>query len=131
MTKKRIFIFGGLLIVVVVVVAAFSMNGNGEEGISVKTETVERQKIVETVSATGNVQPETQVKISADVAAKITRLEVEEGDWVEKGQFLVQLDREKFLAAVESAEASHIIQMYHQLVSLNHQNTLFSFEKIV
>lgn len=106
MTKKRIFIFGGLLIVVIIVVAAFSMNGNGEEGIAVKTATVERQKIVETVSATGIIQPETQVKISADVAAKITRLEVEEGDWVEKGQFLVQLDREKFLASVERAEAS-------------------------
>jgi HlyD family secretion protein len=82
------------------------MNGNGEEAISVQTENVERQKIVETVSATGIIQPETQVKISADVAAKITRLEVEEGEWVEKGQFLVQLDREKFMAAVERAEAS-------------------------
>ncbi|GAB4365109.1 MAG: efflux RND transporter periplasmic adaptor subunit [Calditrichia bacterium] len=72
----------------------------------VQTSPVKKQKIVETVAATGRIQPKTQVKISADVGAKITRLEVKEGDWVEKGQFLVQLDRERFLAAVESAEAS-------------------------
>jgi HlyD family secretion protein len=106
MTKKKLIIFASIFIVVVIVITAFSMNGNGDEAISVQTANVDRQKIVETVSATGNIQPETQVKISADVAAKITRLEVEEGDWVEKGQFLVQLDREKFLAAVERTEAS-------------------------
>jgi HlyD family secretion protein len=106
MTKKRLFIFGGIAIVIVIVIVVFSMGGNGEEAISVQTANVERQKIVETVSATGIIQPETQVKISADVAAKITRLEVEEGDWVEEGQFLVQLDRERFLAAVERTEAS-------------------------
>ena len=99
-------IFGSLVIIVVIAIAAFSMNGDGDDAISVRTAKVERQKIIETVSATGVIQPETQVKISADVAAKITRLEVEEGDWVEKGQFLVQLDRERFLAAVERAEAS-------------------------
>ena len=106
MTKKRIIIFGSIAILVIIVIAAFSMNGNGDEAISVQTANVERQKIIETVSATGIIQPETQVKISADVAAKITKLDVEEGDWVDKGQFLVQLDREKFLAAVERAEAS-------------------------
>jgi len=106
MTKKKVIIFGSIFIVVVIVIVAFSLSGNGEEAISVQTANVDRQKIVETVSATGNIQPETQVKISADVAAKITRLEVEEGDWVDKGQFLVQLDREKFLATVERTEAS-------------------------
>jgi HlyD family secretion protein len=106
MTRKKLIIFGSIAVVIIIVVATFSMSGNGDDAISVQTANVERQKIVETVSATGNIQPETQVKISADVAAKITRLEVEEGDWVEKGQFLVQLDREKFLAAVERSEAS-------------------------
>lgn len=106
MTKKRIIIFGSIFVVVVIAIAAFSMSGNGDEAIAVQTANVDRQKIVETVSATGNIQPETQVKISADVAAKITRLDVEEGDWVEKGHFLVQLDREQFLASVQSAGAS-------------------------
>ena len=48
----------------------------------------------------------TQVNISADVSAKITRLEVKEGEWVEEGTLLLELDRERYLAAVESAEAN-------------------------
>ncbi len=104
--KKMFWTFGGL-IVVIAVIASFTMNGEEVEAISVQTEKVEHQKIVETVSSTGVIQPETQVKISADVAAKITKLEVNEGDWVEKDQFLVQLDRERYLASVESAEANH------------------------
>ena len=106
MTKKRIIIFGSVLAVVVIIIIVLSMNGNDVAAIPVQTAYVERDNIIETVSATGIIQPETQVKISADVAAKITRIEVEEGNWVEKGQLLVQLDREKFLAAVERAEAS-------------------------
>ena len=58
------------------------------------------------MTGTGRIQPKTQVNISADVSAKITRLDVEEGDWVEKGAFLVELDRERYLAALESAEAN-------------------------
>jgi HlyD family secretion protein len=106
MSKKKIIIISSIVAVIIVCIVAFSMNGNEDEAIAVKTGKVEQQKIVETVSATGIIQPETQVKISADVAAKITKLEVKEGDWVEKDQFLVQLDRERFLALMESAEAN-------------------------
>lgn len=104
--KKRIIYIGVPVLVLVVATIVFSMNGKKEEKISVKTAKVERQKIIETVNATGRIQPKTQVKISADVAAKITRLEVKEGDWVKQGQFLVQLDRERYLALLESAQAN-------------------------
>ena len=106
MSKKKIILISSIVVVIIICVVAFSMNGNEDEAISVKTGKVEQQKIVETVSATGIIQPETQVKISADVAAKITKLEVKEGEWVEKDQFLVQLDRERFLAMMQSAEAN-------------------------
>jgi HlyD family secretion protein len=106
MSKKKIIIISSVVLFIIICVVVLSMNGNDDEIISVKTGKVEQQKIVETVSATGIIQPETQVKISADVAAKIKRIEVKEGDWVEKDQFLVQLDRERFLALMESAEAN-------------------------
>jgi len=105
-TKKRTIFIGVPLLIVLVVIVSMSINGESDNNISVRTANVEKQKIVETVTATGRIQPKTQVKISADVAAKITHLEIKEGDWVEKGQFLVQLDRERFLASVESAEAN-------------------------
>jgi len=58
------------------------------------------------VNGTGKIQPNTEVNISADVSAKITRMEVKEGDKVEKGQLLVELDRDRYLAAVQSQEAN-------------------------
>ena len=58
------------------------------------------------VQATGKIQPKSQVKISADVSAKITRMNVKEGDWVEKGDLLLELDRERYLASVEIEEAN-------------------------
>ncbi len=104
--KKALLI--GLPIVAVVVIAGFTLasRSRGVEGIEVETESVARRQVVQTVTATGKIQPMIQVNISADVGAKITRLEVKEGEWVERGSLLVELDRERYLAAVESAEAN-------------------------
>ena len=103
MSKKMRWIVVG--VVVVGLAAAFAIAGrkkNGQ-GVEVETEAAARQEVVQTVTATGRIQPVTQVDISADVSAKITRLEIKEGDWVEKGALLVELDRERYLAEVESA----------------------------
>lgn len=105
MSKKKIIIGSIIVLVVVVMIVAIALKKKGNNVTTVQTARVEKQKIVQTVTATGRIQPITKVKISADVAAKITLLNVKEGEWVEKGDLLVQLDRERFLAAVESAEA--------------------------
>jgi HlyD family secretion protein len=89
MNKKYLLIGGGALLAVAAV-AAIVVSTRGDELEEVQTATVERQKIVQKVNATGRIQPKDQVKISADVSAKITR----------------QLDRERYLAQVESAEAN-------------------------
>src|SRR5262245_11088215 len=104
--KRRALIGGAAVIVVVMAVAAVAARGRGNKGLEVQTAKVSRQEIVQKVSATGRIQPKTQIKISADVSAKIKRLGVVEGQWVEKGALLVELDRERYLAAVESAEAN-------------------------
>jgi len=107
MSKKTVIWIGlGAAVVAAGAVGVVKMRGGGPDAVEVQTGPVERMTIVQTVTATGRIQPETQVNISADVSAKITRLAVEEGDWVEKGAFLVELDRGRYLAAVESAEAS-------------------------
>ncbi len=104
--KKKILWSGAAIVVVGAVIGGMTMRGGGDEALEVQTAKANRQKIVQKVSATGKVQPKVQVKISADVSAKITRLAVVEGQWVEKGAFLVELDRERYLASVESAEAN-------------------------
>ncbi|MCA9731325.1 efflux RND transporter periplasmic adaptor subunit [candidate division KSB1 bacterium] len=106
MSKKTIIIGASVVVVIAAVIIIMNMNNKKSTAIEVETATVKRENIIQTVNANGRIQPVTQVKISADVSAKIMRLGVKEGDWVEKGDFLIELDRERYLAAVESAEAN-------------------------
>ncbi len=104
--KPRLLWVGAAVLVVAVLVGIGVAKKTGRKIPVVQTTKAARQKIVQKVSGTGTIQPHTQIKISADVSAKIEKLGVVEGQWVEKGAFLVALDRERYLAAVESAEAS-------------------------
>jgi HlyD family secretion protein len=107
MKRKTLWIGAAAVVVAAGAVAGvMTLRGGGDKALEVQTAKVDRQKIVQKVNGTGKIQPRTQVKISADVSAKITRLAVVEGQWVEKGAFLVELDRARYLAAVESAEAN-------------------------
>ncbi len=104
--KRKALWFGVALVLVLAVVLVIAARGRGNKALEIQTAKVSRQEIVQKVNATGKIEPKTQVKISADVSAKIKRLAVVEGQWVEKGALLVELDRERYLAAVESAEAN-------------------------
>jgi len=72
----------------------------------VTTAKVEKRDITETVSASGKIEPETEVNISPDVAGKIISLPVEEGDKVEKGQLLVKINPDIYVSTVQRLEAS-------------------------
>jgi HlyD family secretion protein len=104
--KKRTIIIAAVVVVVGLAVTAFALRARSDKPLEVQTSEASRQKVVQKANATGKVQPKTQVKISADVSARIMRLGVKEGDRVEQGQFLVELDREAYLAAVERAQAN-------------------------
>lgn len=103
---KTKYIVLSIVVVAGAIAGGLAMKMGKEEPPEVQTTTVKRAQIIQKVNATGKIQPETQVKISADVSAKISRLNVKEGDWVEQGDFLLELDRERFLASVESDEAN-------------------------
>ena len=118
---KRRLLWGSVALLVVVGVAAvIAARGRESKGLEVQTAKVIRQQIVQKVSATGRIQPKTQIKISADVSAKIKKLGVVEGQWVEKGALLVELDRERYLASVESGEAN--VRSAQANATLVHQN---------
>ena len=120
--KRKPLLIGVAVLVVVAAVAGAAMRGKGDKTLEVQAAKVDRQKIVQKVSATGKIQPKTQVEISADVSAKITKLAVVEGQWVEKGQFLAELDRERYVAAVESAEAN--VSSAEANATLVHENMI-------
>lgn len=104
--KKRLWWIVGGAVAVLLTVGVVVARGRAAKPIAVQTAHVDRRKIVQKVSATGKIQPKTKVDISADVSGKIERLAVVEGQWVEKGALLVQLARDRYDAAVESAVAS-------------------------
>src|SRR5215467_1516283 len=86
------------LVIVFVALILFSIIGRkagwigGKDKTLVSTEKVTRRTIVETVSASGKIQPEVEVKISSDVSGEIVDLPVKEGDRVIKGQLLVKIN---------------------------------------
>ncbi len=120
--KKKPLLIGAAVIVVGAVVAVVALRGGKEKLLELQTAKVDRQKIVQKVNASGKIQPRIQVKISADVSARIMKLSVIEGQWVEKGAFLLELDRERYLAAVESAEA--IVRSAQANATLVEQNLI-------
>ena len=86
--RKRQVIYGasGLLVLWIIVAIILSKR---EKPIPVTTDKAVRKTIVQTVSATGKVQPETEVKISPEVAGEIIDLPVEDGKAVKKGDLLL------------------------------------------
>ena len=107
MSKKirALILFGGIAIIVLVAIIISSQSGKGK-AIDVTVEKVQRGDITQLVSGTGKIQPEVKVNISGNVAGKIVSLPVREGDYVEKDQLLVQLEREQYEAIVEQSQST-------------------------
>jgi HlyD family secretion protein len=103
--RKWLYIALGVVLVALVVVAI--VKGKGKpKGIPVELSKVENRTIFETVSGSGKIFPETEVKISSDVSGEIVELFVEEGDSVVIGQMLAKIDPDTYVSYVERAEAS-------------------------
>ena len=77
-----------------------------EEVQQVETEKVKRRSITETVSASGKIQPEVEVKISPDVSGEIVELLVKEGDRVNKGDLLLKIKPDIYKLILERNKAS-------------------------
>ncbi|PYJ57449.1 MAG: efflux RND transporter periplasmic adaptor subunit, partial [Verrucomicrobia bacterium] len=86
---------------VVLCIAASIIWSKREKPVPVTTEKAIRKTIVQTVSATGKVQPETEVKISPEVAGEIIELPVEDGKRVKQGDLLVRIKPDSYKALVE------------------------------
>src|SRR4029079_8255441 len=102
--KKRYIIIGASLLVLWIVVS--SILSRREKPIPVTTDKAVRRAIVQTVSATGKIQPETEVKISPEVAGEITDLPVEDGKSIKKGDLLVRIKPDSYRALLEQQEAA-------------------------
>ncbi|MEN9369413.1 MAG: hypothetical protein RI952_278 [Bacteroidota bacterium] len=100
------------LIIAVVVLIAFAITGKkmgwigGVANQKVAIEKVEQRTIVETVSASGKIQPEVEVKISSDVSGEIVSLMVIEGQKVKRGQLLCKIRPDIYESYLDRASAA-------------------------
>ncbi len=95
----------GLVVVVGGGIFALTAAKRGGKETEVRLEPVARRDLVATVTASGTIEPKTKVDVSADITGRIVRIGVKEGDWVEKGAFLIQIDPAQYEAAVKRGEA--------------------------
>ncbi|HEX8561793.1 MAG TPA: efflux RND transporter periplasmic adaptor subunit [Flavobacterium sp.] len=104
MSKKTIYyLIGGAvaLIILLVVLSKAGVFGGNKKGIEVEVATIAERTIVETVSATGKIQPEIEVKISSEVSGEIIALPVKEGQVVKKGDLLVRINPDLYTSGYQ------------------------------
>lgn len=106
MKLKHILIAVGVLIVLLVAAKMTGLIG-GEKVEKVTVEKAEVRKVVETVTASGKVQPETEVKLSSEVSGEVVELLVKEGDVVKKGQLLFKIRPDILQSGYDKASASY------------------------
>lgn len=120
-----------LIIVAVVIVIGALVTINllkKEKGKEVSAEKITTGVVQQKVTGSGQIKPAVEVKISAQVAGKIVKLQIKEGDQVQKGMLLVALDPSQYQAAVERAESSLLAAKANEkkaLSDLKRGNELF------
>ncbi len=105
MKKRSKIIIGVVVIAIILVIVLLNLSRSGEKVYKVEVDKVKKGDIASIVTGSGKVQAKNDVKISATVPGLIISLPVKDGDWVKKGQLLVQIDPSEYKSAVAQATA--------------------------
>jgi len=107
-SNKVLYILVGLVVVLVVFAIIGKSAGwiGKTKEIEVEVTEAKSNRIVETVSASGMIQPVYEVKISPDVPGEIIELNIEEGDSVQRGELLIKLKPDIYESALERVQAN-------------------------
>ena len=122
MGKKAKIATGVVALGIIASVLAMSAAKRGNKAAEVRMEAVQKRDLVASVTASGQVRPQTKVDVASDVSGKIMKLSVKEGQMVSAGQFLLQIDQSQPQAAVERSEAqvaSARAQLAQQMANLD------------
>ncbi|MCX6157830.1 MAG: efflux RND transporter periplasmic adaptor subunit [Ignavibacteriota bacterium] len=108
--KKKRILWIGIIAVIILIVVAVVLSGKKEKLIEVQTEKVMRQNITQIVTATGKIQAETKVVISAEVSGEIISLPFKEGDVVKKGDVVVKIRPDSYMPKLKQEQAGINVQ---------------------
>ncbi len=110
MSKKNVYIIIGIIVALIIALIALSkagLLGDNDKSIEVETAKANQITIVETVSATGKIQPEIEVKISSQVSGEIIDLPVKEGQVVKKGDLLVRINPDLYTSGLNRSVSNY------------------------
>jgi len=102
MKKKKLLIIIGAIVVIVIVV--LNLTRSTAKTTKVQAEAATKRELIEIVSASGRIQPQTKVDITSEVTGEIIDLKVKEGDPVRMGQLLIVLDTVRLRTEVDQAK---------------------------
>ena len=103
---------GKLVVLIIILLALVALAAlwswqKKSPGVTVQTEKVARHSITETVTANGKIYPVVQVHISPEVSGEIIELKVKEGQYVHKGDLLLKINPDVYIAGLNQAKASY------------------------
>ena len=128
-SKKGIIIFSVIVIAAIAAGVIASLHKK-EPPVSVETEKAARRNLTEKVLANGKIEPVLQVKISPEVSGEIIELAVKEGQQVKKGDFLLKIKPDDYLAQSNSAAASfHLSEANKETSAANLEKARLEFER--
>ena len=102
--RMKFGVFGGIALVALIGLFMAGQAKKRNAATEVRMEKVAKRDLVSAVTASGKIEAQSSVDISADITGRIIRIAVKEGDLVSKGQFLLQIDPAQYQANVSRAE---------------------------
>jgi HlyD family secretion protein len=106
MSRNKKILIGVGIAIVLGALAYANFAFTRQDGVEVNVESIQKRDLQAIVSASGKIQPRTLVNISADTMGRVVDLAVEEGQRVQKGQFLLQIDPRNLTTAYNQSQAS-------------------------
>lgn len=116
MSKTLKWILFSLLALTVLLVIIKVVSNKEADGVKVTAEAAKKRTIIETVTASGKIYPETEIKVGSPIAGEITALNVQEGDTVFKGQVLARIQGDKAGTAPQRVSLPNIPPGFESLV---------------
>lgn len=111
---RKLFIILAVVLVLLVILGVIGAKsgwfGNRTDAKQVETASVRLKTITQLVSATGTIEPVTEVKISPSVSGEIINLPIKEGDYVHKGELLLQIKPDLYKASIDQLQANLLAQ---------------------
>src|SRR5690554_1138675 len=130
--KRKNLIIGLIAVIVIGLIFAIIKSKNtADQPKKVSIENVEERNIIESVTASGKIYAENEVKISSDVSGEIINLYIKEGQMVEKGDLLAKIQPETYQAMVDQADAEYNNALANMKnMQANHANILAKEKQI-